>query len=160
MDDLRAEFADWSPQVTDLLDRVTGPVHRWALYDRTPMPSWAAGSIALLGDACHPMLPFMAQGACQAIEDGAILARLLDGTIPGRVPDALRTYEAIRQPRAAELQRRSWRNATTYHLPDGQDQQARDDALRRAAEAPVDGPDPLAWLYGYGALGVELTPPS
>lgn len=161
VDDLRAHFADWSPTVTGLLDRVAEPVFRWALYDRPPMTTWAEGRIALLGDACHAMLPFMAQGACQAIEDGAILARLLAGATPADVPAALQTYQQIRQPRAATFQRRSWANATTFHLRDGPEQQARDAALARAAQAPddLDGPDPMGWIYGYDALTTPLEPP-
>ncbi len=160
--ELRAQFAGWSPAVTDLLALVEEPVFRWSLHDRPPMQTWADGNIALLGDACHAMLPFMAQGACQAIEDAAVLARLLDGTTPAEVPAALATYEAIRQPRAAVFQRRSWRNATTFHLPDGPEQQARDAALARAAAAPdsAETPDPLAWIYGYDALTVPLEPPA
>ncbi len=83
--DLRSHFASWSPAVNELLAHVVEPVYRWALHDRPPLDRWTVGNVTLLGDACHPMLPFMAQGACQAIEDAAVLTALLsDGRGPGR----------------------------------------------------------------------------
>jgi len=150
--ELRAHFADWSSEVNALLDHVIEPVHRWALFDREPMPTWHTGRVALLGDACHAMLPFMAQGACQAIEDAAVLCRLLRD--PVDIPAALARYTAVRQPRAAELQRRSWKNATVYHLPDGPDQDRRDAAYASVGEA--DGARAFDWLYGYDPLTADL----
>ncbi len=156
IDDLRSHFADWSPSVRNLLDRVIEPVHRWALHDRPPMKTWSRWRVALLGDSCHAMLPFMAQGACQAIEDGAILSRLLADSSAEDVPSTLATYGRIRYPRAATFQRRSWKNATTYHLPDGPQQRARDEALAAAA-TDGDERDPFEWVYGYDALTVDLS---
>jgi salicylate hydroxylase len=153
LDDLRDRFAGWSSGVDRLLDLVVEPVYRWALHDRQPLDAWSRGAATLLGDACHPMLPFMAQGACQAIEDAVVLTRCLDDA-GDDVAAALRRYEAVRLPRSARLQRLSWRNATTYHLPDGDDQRARD--ARLAATA-----DPAAsdWLHGYDALTADLAAP-
>ena len=102
IEDLRAEFADWDPQLTSLLgaaDR-TG---RWALLDRDPLPRWTDGPIAVTGDAAHPMFPFLGQGAAQAIEDAAVLARCLAGDA-GDPPAALRRYEALRKPRTTRVQ--------------------------------------------------------
>ncbi|HEY7483094.1 MAG TPA: FAD-dependent monooxygenase [Streptosporangiaceae bacterium] len=144
MDDLRAEYAGWAPQLTDLLgaaDR-TG---RWALLDRDPLPRWTDGPITLLGDAAHPMFPFFAQGAAQAIEDAVVLAGCLAAN-PSTPLAALRRYERIRRPRATRLQVLSRGRERTNHLPDGPEQQARDAAF--AAE------DPLAhngWIYGHDA---------
>jgi salicylate hydroxylase len=138
--------------VTRLLDHVVEPVYRWALHDRQPQTAWSQGPVTLLGDACHPMLPFMAQGACQAIEDAVVLTRCLDAA-GGDVHGALRRYQALRLPRTARLQRLSWRNATTYHLPDGDDQHARDARLAGAADNAGAGD----WLYGYDALTVDLS---
>lgn len=150
--ELRTHFDEWSDEVNALLDHVVEPVHRWALFDREPMPTWHAGRVALLGDACHAMLPFMAQGACQAIEDAAVLSRLLHD--PADVPAALARYTAVRQPRAADLQRRSWKNATVYHLPDGPDQERRDASY--AAVSAEDGAGAFDWLYGYDPLTADL----
>ncbi|HKT05270.1 MAG TPA: FAD-dependent monooxygenase, partial [Rugosimonospora sp.] len=118
---------------------------RWALLDRDPLPRWTRGRVALLGDAAHPMFPFFAQGAAQAIEDAAVLAGCL-ATQPGDPVAALSRYERIRRPRAVRLQELSRGRAETNHLPDGPAQQARDSAFA--------GEDPLAhngWIYGHDA---------
>jgi 2-polyprenyl-6-methoxyphenol hydroxylase-like FAD-dependent oxidoreductase len=142
VDDLRAEFADWDPQLGRLLaaaDR-TG---RWALLDRDPLPRWTDGPITVTGDAAHPMFPFFAQGAAQAIEDGAALAGCLAAG-GGDPAAALRRYEALRKPRTTRLQAVSHERLHVNHLPDGPGQQARDARLARE--------DPLAhngWIYGH-----------
>jgi salicylate hydroxylase len=144
IEDLRAEFADWDPQLTSLLgaaDR-TG---RWALLDRDPLPRWTDGPIAVTGDAAHPMFPFLGQGAAQAIEDAAVLARCLAGD-PGDPPAALRRYEALRKPRTTRVQLGSHARLHANHLPDGPEQLARDEAFADQ--------DPLAfngWIYGHDA---------
>ncbi len=142
IEDLRAEFADWDPQLTSLVaaaDR-TG---RWALLDRDPLPRWTDGPIAVTGDAAHPMFPFLGQGAAQAIEDAAVLARCLGGD-PGDPAAALRRYEALRKPRTTRVQLGSHARLHANHLPDGPEQLARDEAFA--------GEDPLAfngWIYGH-----------
>ena len=78
MNVLRAAFADFHPQVQQVLASCPA-VNKWALLDRDPLPRWSDGNITLLGDACHPMTPYMAQGAAMAIEDAAVLSRCLDG---------------------------------------------------------------------------------
>jgi salicylate hydroxylase len=144
IEDLRAEFADWDPQLTSLLgaaDR-TG---RWALLDRDPLPRWTDGPIAVTGDAAHPMFPFLGQGAAQAIEDAAVLARCLAGDA-GDPPAALRRYEALRKPRTTRVQLGSHARLHANHLPDGPEQLARDEAFADQ--------DPLAfngWIYGHDA---------
>jgi 2-polyprenyl-6-methoxyphenol hydroxylase-like FAD-dependent oxidoreductase len=77
---------------------------RSALYDREPLPLWGEGKVTLLGDACHPMLPFMAQGAGMAIEDAVVLARCLDGATPAEVESALARYANARIPRTSAVQ--------------------------------------------------------
>ncbi|WP_084216189.1 FAD-dependent monooxygenase [Pseudonocardia spinosispora] len=125
-DQLRDHFADWSPILRSCLDAVTDPVFRWALYDREPLATWSTQSTTLLGDACHPMLPFMAQGAAQSIEDAAALAAQLRDH--DNVADALTRYQQIRIPHTAKIQRLSWTNNTVFHLHDGPDQRRRDTA--------------------------------
>jgi salicylate hydroxylase len=141
-DELRSAFKGWTPEVTSLLDRVAGPIYRWGLYDREPLPTWLASAIALLGDACHPMLPFMAQGAAQAIEDAGVLAQCLAGGAD--LGDALRRYEQLRLPRASRIQRLSYDNNVVYHLADGPEQRARDHAMIRGE---AFGADALSWLF-------------
>lgn len=144
IEDLRAEFAGWSGELQVLLaaaDR-TG---RWALLDRDPLPHWTNGPVALLGDAAHPMFPFFAQGAAQAMEDAAVLADCLADR-PEDPSAALRRYEDIRRPRAARVQQMSRGRAESNHLPDGPAQQARDASFSTA--------DPFAhngWIYEYDA---------
>ena len=128
----------------------------WALFDRRPMARWSVGRVTLLGDACHAMLPFMAQGAAQAIEDGATLARCLPQTAAGNVPEALRRYEALRLPRASRVQRLSEVNKTRFHLPDGPAQQARDAEM--AGGTTDFSVKAVAWLYGYDAGSPESSP--
>ncbi len=129
----------------------------WGLFDRAPLPRWTAGRVALLGDACHPMLPFMAQGAAQAIEDGATLAACLSRLGKPRIPDALRLYEAHRLPRASRLQAMSADNKLRFHLPDGPSQQARDAAM--ASGATDWSLSAIAWVYAHDAGVLEEARP-
>ncbi|HXQ13498.1 MAG TPA: FAD-dependent monooxygenase [Caulobacteraceae bacterium] len=100
--DLRADFDGWHPTVRAIVDAIAEPF-RWAIYARDPLPKWCEGRVALLGDACHPMLPFLAQGAVMAIEDGAVLANCLVAG-QGDVGAALKRYEQLRLPRTARVQ--------------------------------------------------------
>jgi salicylate hydroxylase len=147
--DVAARYADWHPTVRGLIAAFT-ETFVWALHDRTELARWTKGRIALLGDACHPMLPFMAQGAAQSIEDGAALASLLKAT-PDDVPGALQRYEAIRKPRATRLQEASANNRTRFHLPDGPEQQARDQAMATSGDRSIGN---IGWLYLHDAAAV------
>jgi salicylate hydroxylase len=152
--DALVEFDGWHPTVRTIIG-AADRTHRWALYDREPLETWSVGRVTLLGDAAHAMLPFMAQGACQAVEDAAVLARCLGGVRPEAVPAALGQYEAIRKPRVWEVQRASWRNATTYHLPDGESQRERDAAW--AASAARGPYSERGWLFAYDAEAPVLS---
>jgi len=141
-----AEFATWHPQVQQII-RAVDFTNRWGLYDRDPLDRWSVGRVTLLGDAAHAMLPFMAQGAVQSIEDAVVLAKCLAGVDRTTVPSALRRYEEIRKPRASQVQAYARRNGTVFHLPDGEAQRQRDAQLAAAA-----GSNPLlasTWLYGH-----------
>jgi salicylate hydroxylase len=102
-DTLRAEFAGWDPRIASVLAQVD-QCFRWALYDREPLPTWSKGRLTLLGDAAHPMLPHLGQGANQSIEDGMALAVILSHAGTGDVPAALAAYERLRRERVAEVQ--------------------------------------------------------
>ncbi len=116
--DLRQDFAGWHPTVRRIVEAAPEDAcFRWALFDRDPLPKWSLGAVTLLGDACHPTLPFMAQGACMAVEDAAVLAACLSGCRRGDIPAALSRYEDLRRPRTAGIQAGSRRNARIYHLP-------------------------------------------
>ena len=102
-DVLRRAFEGWDPRVGELLKQVD-KTFRWALYDREPLPTWAKGRLALLGDAAHPMLPHLGQGANQSIEDGMALATILAQVNTAAVPAALLAYERLRRERVAQVQ--------------------------------------------------------
>lgn len=108
----RRDFAGWHPTITTLIDKAEH-IYKWPLYDRAPLPRWADGRVALLGDSAHPMLPFMAQGAAMAIEDSwAVMASLSEAIAP---QIALKHYEASRLPRTSRVQAASRANAKTFH---------------------------------------------
>jgi salicylate hydroxylase len=111
---VRAAFAGWAPEVRALLAGLDS-TFLWGLFDHPPLPEWTRGRLALLGDACHPMLPFLAQGATMALEDAWVLAQELDlAADPG---DGLIAYEDRRRARATAVQRAAARNGRVYHLP-------------------------------------------
>ncbi len=129
--ELREAFADFHPEARQLL-AACAEVTRSALHVRDPMKFWAKGAVAILGDAAHPMVPFMAQGACMAIEDAVVLARSLDGVSAEGVPEALTRYQAARMARTARVQKGSLAN----------------DWLKEGGNAD--------WVYGYDAWAVPL----
>jgi len=144
--DALKEFAGWHPQVGAIIS-AADVTNRWALYDRDSLPRWTVGRVTLLGDAAHAMLPYMAQGAVQSIEDAAVLAKCLKQVdAPFEVTAAMRRYEELRKPRASQCQAGSRANGIMYHLPDGSEQQQRDSNVASSATAPLPQ---NAWLYGH-----------
>ena len=132
VDELRGFYADFHPDARALLDACDS-VLKTALYERDPLTAWSLGPMTLVGDACHPMMPFMAQGAGMAIEDGVVLARNLAGVAaPAQVAAALRRYETMRMERASQIQVGSRGN----------------NWLRSGGNAD--------WVYGYDAWSVPL----
>ena len=131
VEDLREAYSNFHPDARALLDAVD-KVTRSALHVRDPMPQWAQGHATLLGDAAHPMVPFMAQGACMAIEDSVVLARTLERIAPGGLATALEQYETERKPRTARVQESSLAN----------------DWLKKGSNAD--------WVYGYDAWTTPL----
>ncbi len=151
-EDLYSRFEGWSPDFLSLLDRVEEPIFRWALYDREPLEKWGMGTTTLLGDACHPMLPFMAQGSCQAIEDAIVLARCLKEANTSDAAIALRRYEDARQGRTAQVQTSSLMNRDLFHMVDGQEQKDRDQVF----SISPPGMSILDWVYEYDALAISI----
>jgi salicylate hydroxylase len=142
--DALKEFAGWHPQVCAMISSVDA-TNRWALYDRDSLPQWTVGRVTLMGDAAHAMLPYMAQGAVQSIEDAAVLAKCLKRDADN-IEGALLRYEEMRKPRASRCQEGSRRNAVLYHLPDGEEQRKRDANLSSSTTAPLPQ---NSWLYGH-----------
>ena len=144
-----AAFSGWHPQVRRIIAEA-GTCFIWALFDRDPLPRWSVGRVTLLGDACHPMYPFMGQGAAQAIEDGATLAACL-AACSADVTAALLRYECARLPRVSRLQAMSRANKARFHMPDGRAQEARDaDWAARGDRAP----ETLRWLHAHDPWAV------
>jgi salicylate hydroxylase len=146
--ELARDFGGWAPPVPDII-AAAEYCYLWALFDRDPMPRWAEGAVTLLGDACHAMPPFQAQGAAMAIEDAVVLARCLQG---GEIEAALKQYEALRKPRTTKVLMSARANMGVFH---------RSNALTQAA---TYGPMMIAsrlmprfvnarqdWIYGYDA---------
>lgn len=144
-----AAFGDWHPQVRRII-AAADTCFIWALFDRDPLPRWSVGRVTLLGDSCHPMYPFMAQGAAQAIEDGACLAALLGQG--GDPVETLQRYERIRLPRVTRLQQMSRANKHRYHMPDGPEQEERDRAMVANRER---APETMQWLFGFDAADLS-----
>jgi 6-hydroxynicotinate 3-monooxygenase len=107
--ELRRAFEGFDPQVGNVL-AACPDVHKWALVDRDSLDRWAQGNVTLLGDACHPMTPYMAQGAAMAMEDAAVLSRCLDGIARDGVAHAFQRFEATRKERTTRVQRTSRTN--------------------------------------------------
>lgn len=145
--DLAEAYLGWHPEVRAVAS-APETIGRWALHDREPLHRWSTDRITLVGDAAHPMLPFLAQGANQAIEDAVALSVCLRDARRGeasQIAAALARYEQAREPRTSEVHRMSRANTTALHLPDGAEQHRRDDAL--AAQVLAD----QEWIYGYDA---------
>jgi 6-hydroxynicotinate 3-monooxygenase len=106
---LRAAFKGFDPRVENVL-AACPDVHKWAIVDRDALPRWAERNVTLLGDACHPMTPYMAQGAAMAIEDAAVLSRCLEDVEPDGVANAFRRFEASRRDRTSRVQETSRTN--------------------------------------------------
>lgn len=135
--ELLAAYAGWHPAVRGLF-AVAGRFDHHGLFDRPALPAWQRGRVAVLGDAAHPMLPFAAQGAAQAIEDAEALARCVPE------PDGFARYEVARRARAERVAALARDGLRDHHLADGAEQRLRDDRLARV------GPADLDWLYQDG----------
>ncbi|HEX7163523.1 MAG TPA: FAD-dependent monooxygenase [Trebonia sp.] len=139
-DALRAAFAGFAAPVADLLRQVDSTFW-WGLYDREPLAEWTSGRLALLGDAAHPMLPHLGQGANQSIEDAFALAAVLRDASPADAPAALRRYAQVRRRRTDVVQANSRRNGERY------------DQVNRTADSRdrelIDTRKLRAWLYDY-----------
>jgi len=132
--ELRKAYEGFHPEVRAVLEACPD-CHKWAILEREPLPRWSDGRVVLLGDACHPMTPYMAQGAATSIEDAAILARCLEAVDGQDIEGAFKRYEAHRKPRTSRIQ-----------------------AISSANTWMKGGDGDTSWLYGYDAWNVPLTP--
>jgi len=147
------DFKGWHEDVQTLIRAIDTP-YKWVLKVRDPMETWSKGRITLLGDACHPTLPFLAQGACMAIEDGYILARALE-KYRDSVPTAFQRYEDARKERTARVVRGSNENATRFHNPALSDVKGATEYVdSQFTEERVK--ERYEWLFQYDVDAVEL----
>ena len=157
-------YSDFCPMIQRMLNLVPeGEVCEWKLRVHSPLPTWVDGSVALVGDACHPTLPHLAQGAAQAIEDaavlGVVLSRLPDAS-PESINKALRVYEQVRKERAETLVELAAASGRALHLGEGAAKEERDRLF--AASKKGDGPVPDKWadadvqkmIYGHDCMKV------
>ena len=133
VEELRAAYEGFHPEVRMVLGACPD-CHKWAILEREPLPRWSLGRVGLLGDACHPMTPYMAQGAATSIEDAAVLARAFEAE--AEVEAALALYEANRKPRTSRIQ-----------------------AISSANTWMKGGHEDTSWLYGYDAWNSPLVQP-
>ncbi|PGH17392.1 hypothetical protein AJ80_04848 [Polytolypa hystricis UAMH7299] len=157
-DEMLEVFRGWEPRVQKIVRAASNKeVLKSKLCLHLPLQTWVRGSCTLVGDACHPMLPYVAQGAAQALEDAAALGVVLSNVeTVSEVPLALRIYEKSRKHRAEEVQRSGTQNRVSLHLHDGPDQVARDEKFRASL---AGGEDPDKWtdrktqqiLWGWDA---------
>ena len=132
VNELRDAYEGFHPDVRAVLDACPD-CHKWAILEREPLPRWSDGRVVLLGDACHPMTPYMAQGGATAMEDAAVLARCLADVDGDDIAGAFRRYEAHRKPRTSRIQ-----------------------AISSANTWMKGGSEDTSWLYGYDAWNVPL----
>ena len=151
---LAAAYPGWNQKLQTLFSRAND-VYKWGLFDRDPMSTWTNGRVALLGDAAHPMLPYLSQGAAMAMEDGIVLARMLADN-PSDVDAALVGYEALRIPRASRVQLASREQGKKNHLTSPWARLRRDLAYRIASLGkPQNAGLKSGWVYGYDAVTAE-----
>ena len=136
VNELRGAYEGFHPDVRAVLEACPD-CHKWAILEREPLARWSAGRVVLLGDACHPMTPYMAQGGATAVEDAAVLARCLADVEGDDVAGAFRQYEAHRKPRTSRIQ-----------------------AISSANTWMKGGNEDTSWLYGYDAWSVPLGAPA
>jgi salicylate hydroxylase len=142
-----ADFAGWHADIHRIIEGIETPF-KWALLGREPLPRLAEGRVALLGDAAHPMLPFMAQGANMAIEDGLVIARCLEAY--ANPADAFRAYDAARRERTARAVRASLDNAARFHNPALAEAEGAAAYVDREWQ-PVKVAARYDWAYDYDA---------
>nr|WP_245607087.1 FAD-dependent monooxygenase [Pseudonocardia spinosispora] len=161
-DELVEAYSGWDDRVAAMLSKAEGDASKWAMFRRRRDPVWVDGHVALLGDACHAMLPYQAQGASQAMEDAAVLAEELGGVTRDGIAGALTRYVGRRAKHAGMVQDASLRNKDFYHLPDGPEQEERDRVLREFNGesdvsydwlwngTPLNDPDLESFHYPFG----------
>ncbi|EYE97466.1 putative monooxygenase [Aspergillus ruber CBS 135680] len=162
IEEMRGLFGGWDPILTRFLSYVDH-VDKWKLMHHAEMETWVneKSNLVFIGDACHPMLPYLAQGANSSLEDGAVLGHLL-GHMKNKsqLPEILRLYESVRKSRGEAIVRETFKQRHDFHMPDGEEQQKRDQIFLSQLGKEINGafpsrwtcPEVQPWLYGYDAI--------
>ena len=164
LEEMRKLFEGWDPLLQKFLNQVKS-VAKWKLMWLDTLPEWAnkEGTFIMMGDCCHPMLPYLAQGANSSLEDGAVLGFLLgkvDGQKKGeQLPKAAELYQALRKERGELIAKETFKQREDFHMPDGEKQVKRDELMLSmlGGELKADFPSRWTcprvqrWLYGYDA---------
>ena len=148
-------------QLLECVDRVD----KWKLMHREEMESWInpQSNLVLIGDSCHPMLPYLAQGANSSIEDGAVLGLLLSAanfTSKAKLQETLQLFQQLRKARGEGIVRETFKQRKDFHMPNGPEQERRDELMLRQLGKELQGafpsrwtcPEVQPWLYGYDAM--------
>ncbi|KAF4167704.1 hypothetical protein CNMCM6936_004549 [Aspergillus lentulus] len=162
VEEMRKLFEGWDPVLNRFLSYVDS-VDKWKLMHHAEMERWVndKSNLVFLGDACHPMLPYLAQGANSSLEDGAVLGRLL-GHMKNKshLPQILRLYESLRKSRGEAIVKETFKQRHDFHMPDGEEQEKRDEVFLSQLGKEIKGafpsrwtcPEVQPWLYGYDAI--------
>lgn len=162
LDEMRQLFSSWDPVLNRFLDQVKTAVDKWKLMHRPELDSWVSekSNFVFVGDACHPMLPYLAQGANSSIEDGAVLGNVLAALdAKSQLPQALSLYEQLRKKRSEAIVRETFAQRKDFHMVNGMEQQARDELMLSQLGTQITTrfpsrwqcPEVQPWLYGYDA---------
>lgn len=162
VDQMRKLFDGWDPILNEFLGCVD-KVDKWKLMHRAEMTDWVndASNLVFLGDSCHPMLPYLAQGANSSMEDGAVLGSLLRHLKrKSDLPGVLRLYQSLRKSRGEAIARETFKQRHDFHLPDGEKQRKRDEIFLSQLGKELKGafpsrwtcPEVQPWIYGYDAI--------
>jgi len=161
LDEMRALFTSWDPVLNRFLDQVKS-VDKWKLMHRPELDSWVSdkSNFVFIGDSCHSMLPYLAQGANSSMEDGAVLGNVLAALeSKSQLPAALQLYQRLRKKRGETLVRETFAQRHDFHMVDGPEQAARDELMLSRLGKEIDCkfpsrwqcPEVQSWLYGYDA---------
>ncbi|KAJ5155978.1 hypothetical protein N7492_008781 [Penicillium capsulatum] len=162
VEEVRELFTGWDPILNRFLGYVTN-VDKWKLMHHGEMKKWVndASNLVFIGDSCHPMLPYLAQGANSSLEDGAVLGLLLGHmTNKAQLPRLLRLYESLRKSRGEAIVRETFKQRHDFHMADGPEQKKRDEVFLSQLGKELQGafpsrwtcPEVQPWLYGYDAI--------
>jgi len=154
-EEMLADFEGWHDNLIRLFQDATN-VYRWGLFDRDPSETWTKGRITLIGDAAHPMLPFLSQGAAMAIEDAYVLAEAI-AALPDNLDSALKQYEEERIPRTRRVQIEARERGKTYHVSSREELEERDRAYQEQQKRnPHEGGIKANWVYEYNATDFDV----